>query len=284
MTIKFEILHLCEMFGINLKKEKGQNFLISENILETEILTAKVDKNDIVMDIGAGFGFLTEKLVEYAKKVYAVELDPKIANVFTFRLGELLKSGKLELIIDDVLNITFPRDINKIVSNPPYSISSDLIVKIVKECLDGDMRIQGSMILQKDFVKRLLSKPCSKNWGRISALFNYYMEGEFVKTIKKDFFYPRPEVDSALIRFKLKEKDEKGLNFDSFEKLTLILFKGQNKTIRRLLKNYIKSKTSNWRNVIRTLEKDLDLSKRVRCLNVYEIEKMGKKLLEWDLL
>ena len=189
----------------------------------------------------------------------------------------------IDLIIGDFLKLELPKELTKIVSNPPYSISSELMIKIIKELYKNKNFESSVMILQKDFVKRLFANPCSKNWGRISATFRYYTEGDIITTIPKKVFFPKPEVDSSLIKFWFK-RDKSLLEFKLFEKITALLFQGPNKKIRRILKGILKKKTSEWESILRNLRKEVDLDKRVRCLSLSDIEKIGEKMIEYNLV
>ncbi len=285
MELKEQIIHFCQLYGIRLDKEKGQNFIINENIYTKEIELVNLSSKDVVLDIGAGFGFLTERIAEIAKKVYAIEIDETISKVFSKRLKEFIELGKIELVLGDALKIPFPKDVNKIVSNPPYSISSPLVVKIIKEFFGNEKFEKGVLILQKEFVEKLLSKPCSKNWSRLSAFFNYYAIGRFGGIVSKKNFFPRPDVDSAFLLFEFKrESFGKIFNVDFFEALTKIVFKGPNKKVRRVLKSYLKANAVNWRDILRRISNLVDLDKRVRCLNLVDLEKIGKVLLDSHLI
>ncbi len=283
MNLKQKILHLCELYGVKTKKELGQNFLINPSIYELEIKTAAINEEDIVLDIGAGFGFLTERLASIAKKTYAVEIDPNIIRALKERLANLIEKGKLDVIQGDVLKIDFPNDITKIVSNPPYSISSDLIIKTIRELHKRNNFKLVVFILQKDFVERLLSKPCSKNWGRISATFNYYTNARYIRTISKRNFYPVPEVDSALIKYEFKKR-ETIIPIEKFEALSKHIFLGTNKTLRRVLKSYLKPLTRNWKEILNIISTKVDLNKRIRCVSPEDIEKIIEIIDEKDLL
>jgi len=285
MGLKEEIIHLCQLYGIKLDKEKGQNFIVNEAIYDKEIELADLSNKDIVLDIGAGFGFLTEKLVEKAKKVYAVEIDRQIAKVFMDRLDNYIRSNKIELIINDILKIKIPNDINKIVSNPPFSISSQLIIKLIKELYNSKNFDRGILLLQKEFVQKLLSKPCSKNWSRLTAFFNYYAIGNFCGIVSRKNFFPRPDVDTAILMFKFRreERRESPIDINAFEKLTNIIFRGSNKTIKKVLKTYLKPITADWRKILSKIEKKVDLQKRVRCISLLELEKIGEILIMLDL-
>ncbi len=269
-----EIKFLCKLYDISPNPRVGQHFLISEKILKVEVECAEITEDDVVLDIGAGFGYLTEMLAKKAKKVYAVEKDPKIAEVFRWRLGSFIKQGKVDLIIADVLKISFSRDITKVVSNPPYHIISDIIIKVLKELFTLNTFKLAVMILQKEYAERLLAGPGDKNWGRIGACFRYFADGEIVLHVPNDAFWPQPEVDSVLVRFwPIRMKHI--IDFNTYEKTTAILFTAARRTLRKVLTHYLRHKDVDIKYVIEEIKRKVDINKRVRSLTVKEIEEIG---------
>jgi len=95
----------------------GQHFLKSKRIANQIVSYAEVNKKDTVLEIGPGKGILTNILIENAKKVYAVEID---VTLFSFLKRKFKDQRNLELINQDILRISFPKDVNKIVSNIPF--------------------------------------------------------------------------------------------------------------------------------------------------------------------
>lgn len=285
MSLRFEVEQLCSIFDISLDPRKGQHFLISDKILELEVKVANLKPSDVVLDIGAGLGFLTEKIARKASKVYAIEIDEKLIKALKWRLrnSELIK--KIKIIQEDILKYTFPHDITVVISNPPYNIISQLMIKMLKELFTSPNFRTAVLVLQQDYVKKLLSKPDSKNWGRLSAAFRYFAKGKIIEFVPRKFFFPTPDVDSMLIKIWPDPKTHK-VSFNVFEKTTQLLFSSStNKTIRSILKQYIKNKPlTSWRELIQKLDAKIKLSKRVREINLEEIEEIALFLLDNGLI
>jgi len=286
LSLRAEIEHLCAMFGISLDPTKGQHFLISRKIINLEVKVANLRSDDIVVDIGSGLGYLTEKIAEIAKKVYAIELDEKLIQAMKWRLRERDIIDRIEIIHEDTLKYRFPKDINVVISNPPYYIASKLIIKILKELFVSSSFRVAILILQQDYVKKLLSKPGSRSWGRLSAAFRYFANGKIIEFIPRRYFFPVPEIDSMLIKM-WPERKHHEVPFSIFEKTTQIIFSfSTNKTIRSILKQFIKEKmrVSNWKDLINALGREVNLHKRAREITVYEIEKIARFLLDRELI
>lgn len=168
------------------KKSMGQNFLIDENIVNKIIKTANIDKNDIVVEIGPGTGSLTEKLAMCSKKVIAIEKDEKLASN--------LKIKNVHVITGDALQeIKTIKGKYKVVSNIPYYLTSFLI----RTLLEAENKPEEIVLLiQKEVAKRI----CSKENSILSLSVNYYAKPEIIDYVSKNCFYPKPKVDSAIIK------------------------------------------------------------------------------------
>jgi len=235
-----EIIRLCKMYDIRLDPNLSQNFLHAKHIFEREIRAAAINEEDIVLDIGAGFGFLTEMLASIAKKVYAIELDTKIANVFRHRLGRYIDEGKVELIVGDVLKVELPKDVTKIVSNPPFHIISPLIFKLAQTYFIVPNFKVAVLIVQLDYAKKLIAKPGEKR-SRISATIQYFADVELLMRISRKNFFPTPEVDAALIRMWPK-RTQHIVSFETYSRVVTLLFSTPNKMLRKALSLHFPSK------------------------------------------
>ncbi len=192
------------MFSTKRRKRKmlGQHFIIDNSIFERECRYANLCKDDIVLEIGTGDGRLTKVISKYAKKVIGIEKDPILAEIARENTGE-----NVEIIEGDALKIDFP-EFNKIISNIPYSISSKIIEKIFKYKWEVAV-----LTFQKEFALRFFARAGERNYSRITVLVNYYSKPEFLETIPKSMFHPKPRVDSAMIRLKRKDVEELPKNF-----------------------------------------------------------------------
>ncbi len=196
----------------------GQYFIVDESIFERECRYASLSRNDVVLEIGAGDGRLTRVISKYAKKVIAVEKDPALVELAEYNTG-----NNVEIIHGDALEIKFP-EFNKIVSNIPYSISSKILEKIFKYKWETAV-----FTFQKEFALRFFAKPGEKNYSRLTVLVNYYSEPELLEIVSKGKFYPRPKVDSAIVRLKRKNVTEPP---EEFWKMVKILFTHKKKLIK----------------------------------------------------
>lgn len=286
LDIRAEIEHICSIFNINLDPSRGQHFLISRRIIELEVKVAGLRDDDIVVDIGSGLGYLTEKIAKIAKKVYAIEVDEKLIQAMKWRLRGSDVINKIEIICRDALEYRFPIDTTVVVSNPPYYIVSKLIVKMLRELFISPNFRTAVLILQSDYVKKLLSKPGSKNWGRLSAAFRYFASGKIIEFIPRKYFFPVPQINSMLVKMWPVRRNHE-VPFDLFEKATHIVFSfSTNKTIRSVLKQHIKERVgaSNWKKLINELKNKINVHKRTREITVHELEKLARFLMEKELI
>mgnify|MGYP000123670338 CR=1 FL=1 len=278
MSIKEELLYYLTLFNKKPNRDIGQHFLIQRSILRREVKEAELEENDSVLDIGAGLGFLTELIAEKVKKVYAIEIDDVFVRILEERLSKHINEGRIELIHGDALKIPFPK-VTKVVSNPPYHIISSLILKILREIFPyKDFKLMV-LIVQEEFAYRLLAKPGSKNWGRISAAFRFFASGKIIMKVPKYAFYPIPDVNSIMIKAWPVRKQHI-ISFGEYEKVTAILFSSPNKKVKSVLKNYLKRSKAPWKKILSLIPQYI-LEKRVREVSPEEIEKIGEKIKEF---
>ncbi len=171
--------------------DKGQHFLIDENILKREILEAKLKKKDKIIEIGAGTGKLTEKLAEESGKVLAFEIDERFKDKL-ISLG--MKYKNLTIIFDNALNYSW-KVYGKIVSNIPYYLSEEVINKAIKE----DIK-ELILIIGENFKKLLFSD------SKIGLIAEKFYKIEEIIDIPRESFEPMPRVDSVLIKLEKKNK------------------------------------------------------------------------------
>ena len=194
------------------KKSLGQNFLISKDVID-EILN-NVSESDNILEIGPGVGFVTEKLVQKAKKVVAVELDDDAINVLEKNLSEY---KNFTLIKNDILKTDIPslfkeEEKIKVIANIPYYITTPILVHLLGEIDDITHKTRNKiteivLMVQYEVAKRIVADNNSKNkeYGLLSILSNFFADTKIIKKVGKRCFYPSPKVDSALVKFKINE-------------------------------------------------------------------------------
>ncbi len=218
MDLEEETKFLIKKYNISANKNLGQNFLIDEQVVENIIEAAKISEEDIVIEIGPGLGTLTNKLLEKAKKVIAVELDNKMINILKDRF---LLYNNFILLNEDVLKIDFDKlikdqniekDTIKIVANLPYYITTPIIMKLLEEKVPAK---SITVMIQKEVADRLTAIPGEKETGAITYCVYYYCESEKVMIVPSTSFIPEPQVSSEVITLNIRKnppvnlKDEK---------------------------------------------------------------------------
>jgi len=191
---------------IRPRKKMGQCFLIDRNVIETLALLTDIHSSQVVVEIGAGTGILTELIAQKAGKVIAVELDEKLVDLLQKRLGPY---ANVEIYSGDILKFDFnliskkSASKIKVMGNVPYQISSALIFKLLS---DREFISTFLLMLQKEVVERIVADPGGKHYGVPSVLLQMFADVQQVMNVKPSCFYPLPKVDSAVIRGVFREK------------------------------------------------------------------------------
>lgn len=197
---------ILDKYGFKFSKSLGQNFLIDGNIINKIADVAKLDENSGVLEIGPGFGTLTQVLCSKAKKVVAIEIDKSLKIVHK----ETLNYDNLKIIYEDFMKIDVNKLIDeefkgldvKIVANLPYYITTPIIMKILEERYKVSKIV---VMVQKEVAERLNSHPGSKEYGAITLAVQYRANTNIAIIVPNSVFMPRPKVDSAVIEFNILE-------------------------------------------------------------------------------
>ncbi|KAK8966088.1 hypothetical protein KSP40_PGU000180 [Platanthera guangdongensis] len=188
---------------------------------------------DTVLEIGPGTGNLTVRLLEYAKKVIAIEIDKKMVDALQNRIGKLGLEDKLTVIIGNVLKMELPH-FDLCVSNIPYGISSPLIAKLFLNSHKISFR-SATLLLQKEFACRLLAKPGESDFNRLAVNVGLVASVKFLMNVSKKEFVPCPKIDSSLVQIQPK-LNRPYINLDEWSGFTRTCFSKRNKTIRSIFK------------------------------------------------
>lgn len=186
-----ETKRLLRTFRILPNKLLGQNFMVEPAFYSKLCEYACLSKDDVLLDVGAGFGFLTQFLASNCKTVIAVEKDPRVAAV----LREQVKGCENVIVVEgDVLKVDLPA-FDKVVAIPPYYLSSKLIVWLLEHKIQCVV-----MILQKEFAAKFVAPAGSESYGWLTVIVSHKAEAELLDMVPKMDFYPMPEVDSVIVR------------------------------------------------------------------------------------
>ncbi len=221
-----EISRLINEAGLTPKKEKGQNFLTDGSTADRQIEYAGISKEDRVLEIGPGFGILTERLVQASDHVTCIELDDKLANYVEKKFGE-----KVDLIRGDALKVQWPK-FDVFVSNLPYSVSTPIIFELLKH----DFR-KAVIMVQKEFADRMNATPNTRDYSRLTVGIYYRAKCEVIETVPSARFNPRPKVDSSIVTLMPRTTPFKVDNEKLFFRITDICFTHRRKKIGTSLKN-----------------------------------------------
>lgn len=264
------------------KKRLGQNFLVNKGIIDTILEHANISKDDIIIEIGAGMGFVTEQLVKHAQKVIAIELDEDAINEL-----KKIPCNNLEIVHKDILKTNLVDLTNKkvkIVANIPYYITSPIIAHLLGEIddLDNSNRNLISdiiLMVQYEVAQRIVAteKSPSKQYGLLSILSQFWADCEVIKKVGSKCFYPAPKVDSALVKLTVNEKPRLELtNYSHFRKVIKAAFSQRRKNI----KNCLISGGFSKENIKTALEKlKIKENTRGETISIEDFGKLSEALL-----
>ena len=186
---------LLQQYGLYPKKSLGQNFLVDDSVLHRIVLAADLTQRDTVLEIGPGLGALTRQLAEAAKRVVAVELDDRLMPILRDQLRDL---NNVQLIHADILAVEPGKLVGEpyvVVANLPYYITA----AIFRHLVESRPRPQRMVLtVQREVAERVAATPGDLSLLAVSV--QAFGEVSQVAHIKAGSFYPRPEVDSAVVR------------------------------------------------------------------------------------
>ena len=211
------------------KKKFGQNFISDKNLLEAIANDAEIDKDDEILEIGAGAGSLTRVLSEHAKKVVSFEIDRDLQK-------ELLSLNlkNTEFVFGDFMNVKM-QDVEekfdkpyKVVANLPYYITTPIIFKLLEE----GQKVQSlTIMVQKEVAERVCAKFGGKDYGILTVMVNFYGTPKITRIIGRQMFYPQPNVDSALLHIKIDRNKFGDIDRQKFLEFIKTCFSMRRKTI-----------------------------------------------------
>ena len=211
--------------GLRADRSLGQHFLVDDSIAERSVAYADISVEDKVLEIGPGLGILTRLLTSKAREVVAIEKDPRLIGV--------VDSPNLVYIKGDALKVMLP-GFDKVVSNLPYGISSPITFRLLDD--DCDFKL-GVLMYQKEFAERLAAGPGSKTYSRISVSAYIKARVELLDTVPRKAFYPRPKVDSAIVRLTPREPPFSTEDWQLFHNVVRTAFGQRRKKLRNSLKH-----------------------------------------------
>ena len=240
-----------------LKKKYGQNFLIDRNIIK-KISNLIPQTSSHIIEIGPGDGRLTEYILNLEpNKLSLIEIDTDLIPILYSKFN---KFKNVKIINGDMMKYEVKGKIDLIISNLPYNISSQILVKI---CLMRNLPLNLILMFQKEFAQRLMDK----NLNSLNSLVNCFYKVNSSFNVSSNCFRPIPKVDSTVISFTKKEIPLLNSNeIDKFIEFKRSLFSYKRKTLNNLLKSY------------KPLVQEIDLKKRVEDLNLNQLLKIFREI------
>lgn len=250
-------------------KKLGQHFLIDYSILDRLVEYASISRDDVVLEVGAGTGELTWRLARKARKVIAVEIDEKLALEASKKLSIY---DNVELIRGDILELRKNiKGFNKVVSNPPYQISTKLMYWLIMNLPEKIV-----LTLQKEFAQKITSTPGSRKYVYTSFLANLFYKSQIVEEVPRSFFKPMPKVDSSIIIMERKNNE----NTVGEEELNIIksLFTQRMRKLRKALSSVAAALQLNLKEIEKVLPSEL-LDERVYRLEPAKLCEIAKIIM-----
>jgi len=191
-----------KMRGIHPRRALGQNFVVDPNTIRRIVKLAEIEPGSQVLEIGAGLGALTWELVKTGAEVVAVEVDRKLVALLKERFADL----PVTIFEADILAMDFSalpmRSRSWIsVGNLPYSVAATTIIRLLEK---APAMTSGLFMVQKEVGERLASAPGNKTYGVATVIAGYWADISLVGNVPRTVFYPRPHVDSVLLRLQRK--------------------------------------------------------------------------------
>ncbi len=192
--------------GIKPRKKWGQNFLTQPDLARKIVDAAGITADDVVLEIGPGAGALTGLLATRARHVVAVEFDEGLADLLIEDLGEL---GRVSIVRGDILDVALAdvcegHHVKKVVvvGNVPYAITTPILEWLIAQRAHV---AHGLVLVQREYAARLAAAPDTEDYGSLTVFARYYLRLEPLFHVSPGAFWPRPMVDSTLVRLRFRE-------------------------------------------------------------------------------
>ena len=234
------IKEIVSEYEFRFSKSLGQNFLVDEGALAGILSGADISEDDCVLEIGPGFGTLTQRLCGAAKKVVCVEIDKTVIPILEENLKDF---DNFEIINDDVMKIDikslaeekFGTENVKVAANLPYYITTPIIMML----LESKVKFKSiTVMVQKEVAKRLCASEGTKDFGAISLAVQYFCNANYLFDVPNTSFMPPPKVTSTVVRLDLLDKPRVSVKKEEmFFKTVKASFAQRRKTLLNALSN-----------------------------------------------
>lgn len=211
-----------------MNTDLGQHILKNPGVAQAIVDKADLKQSDIVLEVGPGTGNLTARILEKAKRVIAVEQDPRMAAELTKRFQGTPAAKRLELILGDVIKLPELPFFDVCISNTPYQISSPLTFKLLATAPAPRSCV---LMFQREFAMRLFAKPGEKLYSRLSVNAQMWARVDHVMKVGRNNFNPPPQVESNVVRITPKTPRPQ-ISYDEWDGLLRVCFVRKNRVLR----------------------------------------------------
>lgn len=273
---------MMKIKGFNTKKRLGQNFIFDEDILSKIVDLSGITKDDNVIEIGAGLGTLTRKILEKANMVVSYEIDQEAYDILK---ADFKGRDNLIVLNDDIMKVDLKETVNayfggekcKVVANLPYYITSPIIMKLLESRLMKDITI----MVQKEVAERICANPGGKDYGVLTVAVNYYSKPEILLNLPPEVFSPKPKVSSSLIKLHVLDKPSV---FVKDERLFFRIVKSSFGQRRKVITNSLKSLSIDQSIIADALTKcGIDLKQRGETLSIEKFAELANTIYDMKM-
>lgn len=232
---------LAQSLNFTPKKAFGQNFVLDANVVRSIVAKAELQHDDVVLEVGPGFGSLTLGLIEKATSVLAVEINKELASLLPSTIKRLAPEyqDRLTVLNEDALKVTtLPKTPTVLVANLPYNVSVPIILHLLKTFPSIK---SGLVMVQTEVADRLVASPSTKSYGIPSVKLAWYGSSKKVGDISRNVFWPAPNVDSSLVYFERHDALLSNVNETQLFTLIDLAFATRRKMLRSALASWVKS-------------------------------------------
>ncbi len=266
--------------GIRPLKRLGQSFLRDRNAINKIIRISNIQEDDMVVEIGAGVGLMTELIAKRARKVIGLDIDPRMVGILKKRMAPY---RNVDIVQTDVLEYDFSSAVGewpsrkiKVIGNIPYNISSQILFRLLAY---RDHISAMILMFQKELADRLTATPGTKAYGVPTVLISMYMQCSREMAIPRSCFYPKPTVMSTVLKMVVREQPQLALaDHEFFFKIAKTAFAKRRKTLLNNLKSLHLLGYSDM-DIAKALKNSgIDGARRGETLSAHEIGKLSNAL------
>jgi len=216
--------------GVRGDRRRDQHFLVDDRVLDRLPTYAEPFDRSHVLEVGAGTGALTDRLLAVADRVTAIERDRELASFLEGEFADAIAAGRLDVVCADATAVELP-DYTACVSNLPYGASSPILFRLLPR------RRPMVVMVQREFGERMAAEPGTEAYGRLSVTAQHYADVEVLEVVPPEAFSPPPAVESAVVRTAPRVPDYEVADDEVFLAVVRAVFTQRRKTLRNALRN-----------------------------------------------